>query len=256
VSEENRKAVPTTGSSPVSAAVGRREFLVAGGALALAPGWALAAATKGAPAAVSVLSVGYLLGSDALAAPRWPVAAPVIEGEERPFAAESIVVPAFSLSAGDPALAGGAVRIRIQGLLAGLERDVVPPQEVNLDVLVRDETGRRLPFHAWRWHRVTGASPPIRFRSWLDEHDPLVLELSLAAGTPGRRPAPAPGLRRRAELTLGKQDGLPRLQAGVYFLGFAGGVWDVERRLPGPGEPFPSELASVVMTVESVDVEE
>jgi hypothetical protein len=239
--------------------VGRREFLVAGGALALAPGWALAAATKDAPVAVSRLSVGYLLGSDLLATPRWPIAEPVAGGEERPFAAESIVVPAVSLPSGDPRLAGGAARIRIQGLLAGPERGVVPPREVNLDVLVRDENGRRLPFHAWRWHAVSGASSPIRFRSWLDEYDPLVVELGIAADATdllARRPAPAPMLHRRAELTLGKQDALPRLQAGVYFLGFAEGIWDVERRLPGPGEPFPTALASIVLTVESVDVGE
>lgn len=259
MSEENRKATPSDEPAWVSTPVGRRELLVAGGALALAPGWALAAATKTAPVAASALSVGYLLGSDALATPRWPVAEPVAEGEERPFAAESIVVPAASLAAGDPRLAGGAARIRIQGLLAGSERGVALPREVNLDVLVRDENGRQRPFHAWRWSEVSGASSPIRFQSWLDEHDPLVLELSLAADgveSLAGLPAPAPTVRRRAELTLGAQSALAKLQAGIYFLGFAEGSWDVERALPGPDEPFPAALASIVMTVESVDVEE
>lgn len=259
MSDESRGTRETDQTAWVSTPVGRRELLVAGGALALAPGWALAAATRSAPVAASALSVGYLLGSDALATPRWPVAAAVAEGEERPFAAESIVVPAASLPAGDSRLAGGAARIRIQGLLAGPERGVALPREVDVDVLVRDETGRQLPFHAWRWHRTAGASSPIRFQSWLDEYDPLVIELAIVADATDAvadRTAPEPRLRRRAELTLGKQGAGPRLQAGVYFLGFAEGVWDVERQLPGPGEPFPAALTSIVMTVESVDVEE
>lgn len=259
MSDERRGTEGTHETAWVSTPVGRRELLVAGGALALAPGWALAAATRSEPVAAAALSVGYLLGSDALATPRWPVAAAVAEGEERPFAAASIVVPAASLSAGDPRLAGGAARIRIQGLLAGPERGVELPRVVDVDVLVRDETGRQLPFHAWRWHRTAGASSPIRFQSWLDEYDPLVVELGIAADDADAlagRTAPAPRLRRRAELTLGKQGAGPRLQAGVYFLGFAEGIWDVERQLPGPGEPFPSALASIVMTVESVEVAE
>lgn len=257
----DRKTKPTVLPSGqwLETPFGRRELLVAGGALALAPGWALAAATQGAPVAAAALSVGYLLGSDALATPRWPVAQPVADGEARPFAAESIVVPAASLVAGDPRLAGGAARIRIQGLLAGPERGVALPREVNLDVLVRDETGHQRPFHAWRWSGVSGASSPIRFQSWLDEHDPLVVELTLAVDgseSLAAGPAPAPTARRRAELTLGTRNALAKLQAGVYFLGFAEGIWDVERALPGPGEPFPAALASIVMTVEIVDVED
>lgn len=257
MSHEERRAKSSHEPAWVSTPFGRRELLVAGGALALSPGWALAATTKRETAAAAALSVGYLLGSDALATPRWPVSVPLEADEERPFAAESIVVPAFSLPAGDPRLAAGSVRIRVQGLLAGPERGVTPPREIDLDVLVRDELGRQLPFHAWSYRRASGASSPIRFRSWLDEYDPLVLEVRVDGAAGDRRPTdrtaiPDSGVRRRARLTLGKEGDVPRLQAGVYFLGLTEGAWDLERYLPGEEEPFPAALASLVMTVESV----
>ena len=261
-------------SSPPSLSIRRREVLLAGSALALVPGWAFAgsAIAETDPAGertAAALSVGYLLGSDGFAPPRFPVQ-PAEGDEDAPAQDGGVVVPAVSLAAGDPRLAGGGALIRLQGLYptAAAERGGKGlPDDLRLDVLVRDETGVVHPFYAWSYRRGSGAAPPIRFRSWLDEEDPLVVRIEHRsrragrpaglAGAPARgtaaTPAPSPPEKRlRAALTLGTEGGLPRLQAGVYFLGLEPGIWDVERTLPGPGEPEATGLLSVVMTVESV----
>ncbi len=275
---------PPPGGELSSFAIRRREVLVAGSALALVPAWANAstafagAGSEVAQVVTGPLSVGYLLGSDALERPRFPVPvpAPIAEsGEGGGLVADGgIAVPAATLAAGDSRLAGGGVLIRFQGFypgaaVAGGLRGL--PDDLRVDVLVRDEDGVARPFHAWSYRRAAGASPPIRFRSWLDEEDPLVVEIEqrgrgvagraaelagrLLRGDSSAKVAAPAAERLRAELTLGKRSGLPRLQTGVYFLGLGQGVWDVERALPGAGEPAVAGLLSIVMTVESVSAD-
>lgn len=241
---------PPEGSGFAAFPLRRREVLLAGSAVAIAPAWAFArpagsGAESDLAAAAGPLSVGYLAGSDALLPPRYPV--PATGGEEEPPALDGgLVVPAVSLAAGDPRLAGGGARIRLQGFYPAAIASKRLPDDLRLDILVRDEMGVSRPFHAWSYRHAAGASPPIRFRSWLDEADPLVVRIE-------RRGADR--ARLLAELTLGTQAGLPRLQTGVYFLGLEPGAWDVERTLPGPGEPDAPGLLSVVMTVESVSAD-
>lgn len=226
--------------------VRRREFLVWGAAGALTP-W-LGGVALAAEPAVEVMSVGFVEGSDTLPRLRgtaWRRIA-MRSGETEGGA---VVVPARSLILGDQQMATETVRLRIQGLYPRLpaKTDVVA---ADLDVLFPPPdpaSNRPARFQAWSFKSrpVPSASPPVAFPVPLGTDGRLLLVLTVTT----RQGAALVTRRYRTRFTADWEDGVPKLQRGIYLLGFAP-VWEKEVLLPSPGGTPRMDLLSIAMSVE------
>ena len=226
--------------------VRRRDFLAWSAAGALTP--LLGGVAFAAESAVEAMSVGFVEGSDTL---------PRLRGTAwRRIAARSgesdigsIVVPARSLILGDQQMATETVKIRIQGLYPRLpaKTDVV---SADLDVLFPPPdpaSDRPARYQAWsfRTKPVPSASPPVGFPVPLGVDGRLLLVLTVTT----RERGVLATHRYRARFTVDWEEGIPKLQRGIYLLGLTP-VWEREVALPPPGGEPRMDLLSVAMSVE------
>jgi len=65
------------------------------------------------------------------------------------------------------------------------------------------------------------------------------------------RPARGAPMVLATRFTLDQESGLPRLRRGVYLFGFTPGAWDWSLRLKDLGRVAPSELFSLLVTIDS-----
>ncbi|HEX9943913.1 MAG TPA: hypothetical protein VGG03_18015 [Thermoanaerobaculia bacterium] len=235
----------------------RREFLALGSAGLLAPlfgdlAWAEPLALE---AVVRPMSVGYIAGSETFRnlrrLPR-KIRRPGLKGEGDEIEPSPVVVPAARLFQGDTSFPGRPLRIRIDGLYPPLALELKRRRELplaaDLDVFFPSpDPAIESPvlFMAWSFRRRPGwnPSPPVSFRFPLDWQalPQFVLRVQQAAE--------APPVVLRTKFTLDNESGRPRLRRGVYLLGLAPGAWDGEVKLAEVGRRAPSELFSVLVSM-------
>jgi hypothetical protein len=226
--------------------VRRRDFLAWSAAGALTP-W-LSGVAFAAESTVEAMSVGFVEGSDTL---------PRLRGTAwRRIAARSgeaeggaVVVPARSLILGDQQMATETVKLRLQGLYPRLpaKTDVV---SADLDVLFPPPdpaSNKPARFLAWSFKSrpVPSASPPVAFPVPLGVDGRLLLVLTVVT----RKGGALATRHYRARFTVDWEAGVPKLQRGIYLLGFAP-VWENEVLLPPPGGRPRMDLLSIAMSVE------
>lgn len=243
----------------------RRDFLVLGSTLALAP-WlsdaALAQSLLIGDAAARPLPVGFLEGSREASDLRhlsgWIRQPGIASGASWEDGETLRVVPAAQLFQGDTELIGRPLRLSIRGLyppaaLAWKRRKDFP-LAIDLDVLfpapepaISTEPVR---FHAWSFRRQPGwnPSPPIKFTFPLGWQELPEVELRIVPAN-GRLP-----VTLRTRFTLDDEPEVPRLQRGLYLLGTAPDVWRSQVSLPALARTAPLELVSVLMSVESAEM--
>src|SRR5436190_15881206 len=133
------------------------------------------------------------------------------------------VVPADSLTSGDPSLSNTPVRVRIGGFFPNLPTKSLP-QRVDLDVFVRSpENPLGATFLAWSWRaKPENLSAPVAFNVSPD----CMSEVTFVLRTQAKgQPTP---VVQRATFTLGDDTGKPRLVRGAYLLAVNGRPWDQE----------------------------
>jgi hypothetical protein len=238
----------------------RREVLVLGFVGVLTP-WipAPARAAKGGTLELPAepMSIGFVEGSEAFpnfSSKMWKTAvAGRLAASEGSAPGRLRVVPADSLPLGDQNLAGGQVRIRLHGLYPRMPGKAIAVESVDLDVLYPSPDpalSEPLPFHAWSFRRLPApsGSPPLSFEAplGLDGQLDLVLTVVSDEGTDQL-------VRRRyvARFTVDWQDGVPKLQRGMYLLGIAP-VWKTSVRLPMAGERPRMDLLSLALSIDPV----
>lgn len=243
-------------ATPPGGGVNRREFLTmtstvaAGACLA---GGAGASTLLGLHAPLDLpLSVGFLAGSDEYPhfwalpwnLPYDPLAPPELE-----------VVNADLLPLGDQTLAGGSVWMTVHGLYPRLpSRKVLPFHSVNLLVLYPSPEPARpapLPFISWGLRRNPAPSRGARTHFVVplrQEDGGLVLALEMTRNTGGVLTTE----RSFADFTVDWQDGRPKLQRGIYFLGLAPATWKRGDLLPLAGQAPRDELCSLVVSFEPI----
>jgi hypothetical protein len=163
------------------------------------------------------------------------------------------LVPAARIPLGDTNLIGRPLRMRIHGLYPpaafGPKRRRELPRAIDLDVLFPPADPafpEPLRYMAWSFRRQPGwnASPPVSFVFPLDWYVYPALEMKVVPADGG----PATTLATR--FTLDDETGLPRLQRGLYLLGFRPGEWRAEGGLSKMGGVAPAELFSVLISLE------
>lgn len=154
---------------------------------------------------------------------------------------------------GDTSLVGRPLRLRIHGLYppAALtpKRRRELPRAIDLDVIFPPPDPalpEPAPFHAWSFRngQAWNCSPPVSFVFPLDWY--VYPELSM-------RVVPAAGgspITMTTRFTLDDEPGLPRLQRGLYLLGLQPGPWRAEGEIEKLGGRTPSELFSVMISIE------
>lgn len=163
------------------------------------------------------------------------------------------VVAADRMLSGDTSLVGRPLRLRIHGLYppAALnpKRWRELPEAIDLDVIFPPPDPvfpAPLPFHAWSFRKSPGwnASPPVSFVFPLDwyVYPELVMTVTPAGG--------GHPVRMTARFTLDQESGQPRLQRGLYLLGFRPGPWREEGSLQKLGGRTPAELFSILVSLE------
>lgn len=247
----------------------RREVITAASAGAItqlfgATAWAQQLQAR--PRQVFPLSVGYLEDSDLMPDLR-------LEPWWGPEAQTLRIIPAAQLLVGDQNLALNTVAMTVHGLYPS-----VPPARLatfgavlltvsfpSFDPL--DAKAR--PFHCWEAKLRPGVSiaAPVRFPVPIGEDGALRLALDVvdpprgsairSAGTP-RAPLAAPEASSSlyAEFTVDFDDGRPKLQRGLYFLGLLPRLWRSEWTLPDAAEAresLPYDRTSVVVSFEPVE---
>jgi hypothetical protein len=252
IRSESERFLSTTGSAPCAkqALLRRRDFLALGSVAAgsaLLPG--LASAATQTPRGER-LSVGYLEGSDRLEnvfALPWRDLPP----KER---STQWAIPAHSLVAGDSAMAYSLVTIKLHGLYPAMPSrgqasiaDVLFTIYCDYPWLGLPEP---LPFHAWgaRFGAAATSGSPTRFVV------PTRADGSLEMGFDMRSTPKRGGLDRRArtDFTVDSWSGRPKLQRGIYFLGFDSNSFELERTIPSDPNEAGWELSSLVMSVDHV----
>jgi hypothetical protein len=261
---------PLVGEGRGPLQIRRRDLLAWGGAAALYPALSTAARAQSIDeAAVSQapqpMSVGYVEGSDGWRRFRSVTSGTLSRGVRaaagsQPEAAS--VVPATSLIAGDQQLANQVVMVRVHGLYP-----VPNPLTVKSAYLTvyypSDNPGRHpspLPFIAWGYKSrpAPDVPAPIQFRAPLGPTGELELRLDVS---PGRRSprgildgSAQPGGVFTTNFTVDWFEGRPRLQRGVYLLGFAPGMWETQRALPraAAGRSRPLELLSLMVSFDPI----
>lgn len=241
----------------------RRDFLVLGSTLALAPwfsGSAFAQSLLTDATSVRPLPVGFLEGSrevpDLRDLSNWVRQPTVRNGATWENGEAMRVVPAAQLFRGDTELVGRPLRLRIQGLYppAALVRQRWKdlPLAIDIDVLFPAPDPAvsldPVPFHAWSFRRRPGwnPSPPVRFTFPLGWQDLPEIAMRIVPAGGG------PPVFLRTRFTFDDEPGLPRLQHGLYLLGTAPDVWHSSVSLQAIARTAPAELASVMMSVEPV----
>lgn len=247
---------PLETASPPGGGVNRREFLTLTSTAAAGACWAggtAASTLLGLHAPLDLpLSVGYLAGSDEYPhfgvlpwnLPYDPLAPPELE-----------VVNADRLPLGDQTLAGGVVWMSVHGLYPRLpNRRVVNFRSVNLVVLFPSEDPARpasLPFVSWGLRRTPAPSHGARNHFVVPlrvEDGGLVLALEITRNIGGVLSTD----RSFADFTVDWQDGRPKLQRGIYFLGLTPATWKRGDVLPTAGEAPRDELCSLVVSFEPI----
>lgn len=252
--------VPNPSQDSAAPGLRRRDFLALGsaGLVSLCLGdlaWAAPLAAAGS----LPLPVAYLDGSaqirDLKRLPRG-VRRPAALSERAAGqeAAEPLeVLGADLMPSGDTSLIGRPLRLRIQGLYppAALnpKRWRELPEAIDLDVVFPPPDPALpapVPFHAWSFRKTPGwnASPPVSFVFPLDwyVYPELVLRVTPAGG--------GNPVTMAARFTLDEEPGQPRLQRGLYLLGFQPGPWRASGDLQKLGGRTPAELFSILISLE------
>lgn len=247
----------------------RRDFL------ALASAGATGVWLQGLPAAFAQaslveepLSVGFLEGSEELASfrplPWLPGSAGSGEPEFREEPASMVVVPAEKLALGDQELAGGYVEMcvhglypdfpprRLEGFRSAYLTVVFPPPEPTFE--------KPAPYTAWGSLRLPARSTaaPVRFLLPLGPNGELEVLLDVAYDLQVERGSSLRTtvvFRAATCFTVDWQPGQPKLQRGIYLLGFGPEVWNREIRLPDSGEKPRYELCSLAVSFEPVEID-
>ncbi len=153
------------------------------------------------------------------------------------------VVPATSLSSGDPSLTNSPVRLRIAGLFPSLPKKDLP-QRIDLDVFIKSpEVPLGATFFAWSWRaKPENLSAPVAFNVSPDFMSEVTFILRTQA-----RGQKTPQVQR-STFTLGDDSGKPRLVRGAYLLAVNGRPWDREVTLaPDLGK---AGILSLLVTAE------
>ena len=153
------------------------------------------------------------------------------------------VVPAASLSSGDPSLTNSPVRLRIAGLFPNLPKKDLP-QRIDLDVFIKSpEVPLGATFFAWSWRaKPENLSAPVAFNVSPDFMSEVTFILRTQAK--GQKTPQV----QRSTFTLGDDSGKPRLVRGAYLLAVNGRPWDREQTLaPDLGK---AGILSLLVTAE------
>ena len=153
------------------------------------------------------------------------------------------VVPAASLSSGDPSLTNAPVRLRIAGLFPNLPKKDLP-QRIDLDVFIKSpEVPLGATFLAWSWRaKPENLSAPVAFNVSPDFMSEVTFILRTQAQ--GQKTPQV----QRSTFTLGDDSGKPRLVRGAYLLAVSGRPWDREQTLaPDLGK---AGILSLLVTAE------
>jgi hypothetical protein len=223
------------------------------------PGFVTKAFALPAEPVVRPMSLAYIEGSDQIRnlrrLPR-KIRRPVVPAAgEVEDAAPFWAIPAASLPLGDPNLIGQPLQLTIHGLYPPaaltVKRRAELPSFAELSVLypVFDPIQPMLaPFYAWSLRRdgsSVSTSVPVRFTFPLDWE--VLPQFSM-------RVVPADGgppVELVTRFTLDDEQGLPRLQRGVYLLGLSPEMWDrTEVSLPELARRAPAKAFSVLVSVE------
>jgi hypothetical protein len=221
----------------------RREFMYLTSVVALAPGFSgIASAAESLTAAAAAgprpMSVGFIEGSEA-----WGEIA-----KSRSLAGER-VVPAKELLLGDQQLALEQLRVTVHGVYpkALADKGMVPASAFTVFFPNPDETllDGPLPFHAWEYQKRPAPSPAARVSFELPSgtYGDVDFALDVIETQRGRTVKQ----RYLTRFTVDSTDGMPKLQRGVYLLGFAAATWDSPATLPAAGKKLQPELASLVV---------
>lgn len=179
----------------------------------------------------------------------------LVETEEKAAAEPApVIIPAARLFSGDTDLVGRPLRIRIDGLYppAALDRRLRSrlPYAIDLEAVFPppEPAVSQEPLRAYLWglRRRPGwnPSPPVSFTFPLDWQ--VLPEFVMTV-----RPARGAPMVFTTRFTLDQESGLPRLRRGVYLFGFVPGAWDWSLRLKDLGRVAPSELFSLLVTIDS-----
>ena len=230
----------------------RRDVLVMGGVAAATP--LLSSAVRAqellsGAAAASGISFGYIERTGELKQLRRVTARlrQALKGDVDGTAslddALITVVPAVSLSSGDPSLTNTPVRLRIAGLFPNLPTKDLP-QRIDLDVFIKSpEVPLGATFFAWSWRaKPENLSAPVAFNvspDFMSEVTFILRTLAKGQKTPQVQ---------RSTFTLGDDSGKPRLVRGAYLLAVNGRPWDREVTLaPDLGK---AGMLSLLVTAE------
>lgn len=231
----------------------RRDFLAlssAAAGAALLPGFAAADGLVREHG----LSVGYLEGSD-----RLDDVFQLPWGDQPETERDSQwVVPAHSLIAGDSSMAFRLIKIKLHGIFPAM-----PPSKLAtlssacLTVYFHAPwlgIPEPLPFYAWgaRFGSRPTSGAPVSFVVPTREDGSLEMAFDIMP----RHNRDAVPRRAQADFTVDSWAGRPKLQRGIYLLGFEGNTFARERTIPGDfaraGSP-PWELCSLVMSVDHLE---
>jgi hypothetical protein len=244
----------------------RRDFLALSSLVAasqLVPGFVSEAFARPLEPVVRPMSLAYIAGSDQIRnLKRLPrqIRRPLAVPAEADAGPTFFAVPSSEVPLGNPDLVGRPLRLRVHGLYppAALDRSRVSglPLAADLEVLYPfhdPALGPVLaPFLAWSLRRqgtVLSSSPPVRFTFPLDWQVMPELALTVYPGQTGVQP-----LRLVTRFTLDDEQGLPRLQRGVYLLGFEEGIWDrTEVSLVELAKRAPARAFSILFSMESAE---
>jgi hypothetical protein len=222
----------------------RREFMYLTSVVAMAPGFSgIASAAESLSAAAAAgprpMSVGFVEGSET-----WGEIA-----KSRSLAGER-VVPAKELLLGDQQLALEQLRVTVHGVYpkALADKGMVPASAFTVFFPNPDETllDGPLPFHAWEYQKRPAPSPAARVSFELPSgtYGDVDFALDVIETQRGRTVKQ----RYLTRFTVDSTDGMPKLQRGVYLLGFAATTWESSATLPAAGKKLQPELASLVVS--------
>jgi hypothetical protein len=239
---------------PSGAPLRRRDFLALSSVAAGAALWPRAAAAQQLQMAVEPLSVGFLEDSDRLENV-FELPWRDIPVEDRP---EQRVVPAEALTMGDSAMAFRMVRIKIHGLYPSMP----PARFANFAAahftifyhvpwlgLVDP-----LPFHAWGGSfgpRPTQGAP-LSFVVPTREDGSLEMSFDII---PARKRG-IPPRRAVCDFTVDPWPGRPKLQRGIYLLGFDRTTFMKDQQLAPEPRTESWDMLSLAMSVEKIEEEE
>lgn len=175
------------------------------------------------------LAVGYIEGSAGAAS----VAAALAAGFNR-------VIPAASLPSGG--LVDEAVAITIHGFTPNGAAGAPDTVLVDAHIASQDSHGAEptIPFYAWT-HRRASSMTSGRSRFVVSPNRSLRVGLSLAAAT---------AATATTVFTSGRSSVLPKLQRGIYLVGFDPSAWRSGHVLPAVDDPAWESLRSMVVSVD------